>query len=92
MCESELVGHLLENYYTDDPRKGLSVISLSIKLEGSAIFGLAHNNHMCAKAYDGLLLYRGTYLLTRQGNTKLTSEIYSTLVTLEILPLKPYND
>ena len=32
---------------------------------------------------DGLLLYRGTYLLTRQGKyTKLTSEIYSTLVTL----------
>ena len=51
MRKSELVEHLLENYYTDDPRKGLSVISLSIKLEESAIFGLAHNYHICAKAY-----------------------------------------
>ena len=33
--------------------------------------------------YVGLLLYRGTYLFMGQGkHTKLTSEIYSTLVAL----------
>ena len=38
---------------------------------------------MIMKVYDGLLLYRGTYLLTGQGkHIKLTSEFYSTLVDL----------
>ena len=43
--------------------------------------------------YDGLLLYRSTCLLTGQGKyTKLRSEIHFTLVALQILSLKPYNN
>ena len=38
---------------------------------------------LAGSVYDGLLLYRDTYLLLGHGKyTKLTSEIFSTLVAL----------